>query len=320
MRKIFQAYLESGSIIKLKIYLDKEGCKTQRGCSFNRGGLYSLLTNPVYIGKIKHKKNVYNGQHPPIISQELWDSVQKKLTDTAAEGRGQKRVSQRFLLQGLLYDQKGVLYTPVFTSKGRQLYRYYVSRDKFEGKEDPDFPSRRYPAQEMENFIEKTIRQDLEDPEKLAGILAVDHALNYEPLQKMASKYVICSAEEIIRNIVRKIIIQGDSVTVEISPQSILSVVQQDPIAMDSLPEIYKIMAPFRMGKDLRYTVIIRPPVTNTPEDIFSLPPKRLTNLIRGIAWRDEHFRGMSIRGIARREKCDDTFVGRLIRESLEMA
>lgn len=74
------------------------------------------------------------------------------------------------------------------------------------------------------------------------------------------------------------------------------------------------------MTRDLRTTIIIRPPATNTPEDIFSLPPNKLRDVVRGIVWREEHFKGMSIVAIARREKCTDVFVGRLIRESLEIA
>ncbi len=106
----------------------------------------------------------------------------------------------------------------------------------------------------------------------------------------------------------------------EIKPEALLSFQQAGSVKLEVQSDIYKLEAPFQMDKDLKYTVVIRPPATNTPEDIFSLPPKKLVNLMKGIIWRDEHFRGMSIRGIARREKCADVFVGRLIRESLEIA
>lgn len=298
IRNIFQTYLKAEGVLDLKIHLETAGYKTQKGCFFSRGGLYSLLINPVYIGKVRHKKQVYDGLHQAIISMDLWEAVQKKLAENL-EGRGQKRVSHRFLLQGLLYGEDDVLYTPVFTSKGSQLYRYYVSRNKFEGKKAP---VRRYPAQEIEDFVVQTLRKHTGDTENLSRILGVDHALNYSMLQDLSNEHTSFPTEVFVRKIIRKIVICKDSLTIETNPDG------------------YKITAPFQISGDKTCAVVIRPTATNTPEDIFSLPPHRLANLMKGIIWRDEHFRGASIRGIARREKCDDTFVGRLIRESLEIA
>ncbi len=37
--------------------------------------VYDTLNNPIYIGKVRHKKEIYDGEHKAIISQELWDKV-----------------------------------------------------------------------------------------------------------------------------------------------------------------------------------------------------------------------------------------------------
>ncbi len=295
--KIFQMYLEVGGILALKDRLEAMGYRTRRGHIWSRGGLYSMLTNPAYIGKVRHKAQVYDGLHPAIISQDLWDAVQEKLINNP-EDRGQKRTSQNFLLKGLVRNEAGVLYTPVFTNKGEWRYRYYVSRNKFEGKKDS---GRRFPAQELENFVEKTLRSHMEDPERLAEIQGLDYALDYEDLVEQSKQHVTSSTEVLISKTVRGITLHKDNLTIETNPEG------------------YKITAPFQIGGDRTCAIVIRPPVTKTPEDIFSLPPHRLKNLMKGIIWREEHFRGASIRGIARREKCDDTFVGRVIRESLEI-
>ncbi len=258
--------------------------------------------NPVYIGKVSYKKkHIYDGLHQVIIPQELWDAVHKKLT-SAPEKRGRKRSSHKFLLQGLVRDHNGTLYTPVFTTKGKQIYRYYVSRDKFEGKEDPAAPSRRFPAQELENFVERTLRSHLENTEKLAEMSGRDHALDYEQLKALSSEYTDLSAEALIGKTAQKITLLEDSLVIETGLHG------------------YEITVPFRMDGDATCAVVIRPASTGTPEDIFSLPPHRLKNLMKGIVWRDEHFRGTSIAAIARREECTDVLVGRLIKESLEIA
>ncbi|MEP2990350.1 MAG: recombinase family protein [Parasphingorhabdus sp.] len=35
-----------------------------------------LLQNPIYAGKVKHKDKIYDGEHVPIITNELFDLVQ----------------------------------------------------------------------------------------------------------------------------------------------------------------------------------------------------------------------------------------------------
>src|ERR1700678_457753 len=66
VRHIFELYLELGSVRLLKGELDRRGivsaAKASRkgnirgGKSFSRGALYSLLSSPIYVGEIRHKK------------------------------------------------------------------------------------------------------------------------------------------------------------------------------------------------------------------------------------------------------------------------
>ncbi|HRJ11967.1 MAG TPA: hypothetical protein PKW15_01850 [Alphaproteobacteria bacterium] len=53
---------------------------------------------------------------------------------------------------------------------------------------------------------------------------------------------------------------------------------------------------------------------------MFDLPSHELRDLIRGFIWRDEHFNGMTIREIAKRDKRSDAFVGGMIRKTFEVA
>lgn len=39
--------------------------------------LYQLVKNPVYIGKIKYRGELYNGKHPKIIDEILFNKVNK---------------------------------------------------------------------------------------------------------------------------------------------------------------------------------------------------------------------------------------------------
>jgi site-specific DNA recombinase len=77
VREIFDLYLSLGTLLPVVEELAKRGwCnktwKTKAGPAmggrpFDRCSLYALLTNPLYVGKLRHKKNVYADEHEPIV-------------------------------------------------------------------------------------------------------------------------------------------------------------------------------------------------------------------------------------------------------------
>ncbi len=93
VRRLFDFYLEIKSVWKLKKEADALGIVTkhrhlrdgrlQGGKSFSRGNLYQLLSDPVYIGKVRHHGETYPGQHKRIINQEIWDGVQALMSSNA---------------------------------------------------------------------------------------------------------------------------------------------------------------------------------------------------------------------------------------------
>ncbi|RVD51075.1 hypothetical protein EN783_33350, partial [Mesorhizobium sp. M2D.F.Ca.ET.140.01.1.1] len=54
---------------------------------FGRGNLYHLLSNPIYIGKIKHKDQVHGGEHEPIIAGPVFDEALALLASQAPRRR-----------------------------------------------------------------------------------------------------------------------------------------------------------------------------------------------------------------------------------------
>jgi DNA invertase Pin-like site-specific DNA recombinase len=81
VRHIMERYLKASSVQSLADELNEQGYKTKvqirasgphkGGCPFRRGTLYHLLSNPIYLGKIVHKGQVYPGEHQAIIPEEL---------------------------------------------------------------------------------------------------------------------------------------------------------------------------------------------------------------------------------------------------------
>ena len=54
--------------------------RTRGGVNFNRGSLYWLLRNPVYIGQVTHKGQIYEGRQQAIVDRALWERAHELLT------------------------------------------------------------------------------------------------------------------------------------------------------------------------------------------------------------------------------------------------
>lgn len=147
VKKIFELYLELGCVSKLKECLSRAGFKSKvrtnrsgqkaGGKSYARGALYCLLQNPIYIGKIRHRDAVYEGEHKGIIPQQLWERVQERLKTNGITRRTGRNAKSPSLLVGLLYDPQGNRFTPFHTDRRGKRYRYYVSQAQFKTEQRP---------------------------------------------------------------------------------------------------------------------------------------------------------------------------------------
>ena len=91
VRNIFRRYLELGCVRLLKEDLDRRGVVSKRrtskngiesgGHSFSRGALYALLSNPIYVGEIRHKNLRHPGQHQAIVDRAVWERTQQQLQE-----------------------------------------------------------------------------------------------------------------------------------------------------------------------------------------------------------------------------------------------
>jgi len=133
VRLIFHTYLETQNTESVHRRLLAEGFrrkvwKAKTGGVFGGGpitlsSLHHILRNPIYIGKVRHRDETFEGIHQPIIGRELFEQVQSIL---ALHGARRPRVPDN-LLTGLLFDSAGrPMHIKAYEYKGRQI-RYYVS-------------------------------------------------------------------------------------------------------------------------------------------------------------------------------------------------
>jgi site-specific DNA recombinase len=113
-----------------------------------------LLSNPIYVGRIAHKGQVHEGQHPPIVPQKLWEQVQRDLRDHRSAARTNRtRQSSDALLAGKLYDDGGNRMSPTWARKGSKRWRYYVSQAALQGDESKAGSILRVPAADVETLV-----------------------------------------------------------------------------------------------------------------------------------------------------------------------
>lgn len=119
VQMIFDKYVnEQASIYSITRLLNDLGVKTVRGNLFERRSIEYVLQNPTYIGQIRWNKTenathrikdqdewiVSEGQHPAIISQELFDAAQERLrlTRLRYKKHGRPSATYKHWLSGLL--------------------------------------------------------------------------------------------------------------------------------------------------------------------------------------------------------------------------
>ena len=179
---IYRRYLELGSVVALAKELNAQGHRTklqQRtsgphrgGCIFRRGTLYHLLSNRIYIGRMVHKRDDFEGEHDAIVSADLWEAVQAKLKENASGTSRRLRSQQPSLLVGLVFDGDGRAMTPSHATKPGRRYRYYITRpDQIE-----DTPAWRVSAYDLENLVCERLSILLTDQQWLCDLAGDAHA------------------------------------------------------------------------------------------------------------------------------------------------
>jgi DNA invertase Pin-like site-specific DNA recombinase len=164
VRMIFERFIKIGSATKLVAALRAENIRGKQGKLVDKGYVYKLLNNRVYVGEAVHKGVAYPGEHQAIIDRILWDRVHAVLRESPRKRAANSRAQTPALLKGLIFGPTGRAMTPAHTRKGGKLYRYYVSTDVLK-RDAKACPVRRVPAAEIESAVVDQLRGILRTPE-----------------------------------------------------------------------------------------------------------------------------------------------------------
>ena len=167
-REIYNLYLEHRGAIPVVQELGRRGWTTKRwitkkgretgGKPFTKNALYRLLTNVVYVGKVRYEGTLYEGEHDAIVDADVWQQVQQTLRRNGLAGGSGVRNKYGALLMGLLYCTPcGSGMAHAYTRKGRKRYRYYVCRNA-QQRGWSGCPSKSLGAHDIESAVVEHIR------------------------------------------------------------------------------------------------------------------------------------------------------------------
>jgi DNA invertase Pin-like site-specific DNA recombinase len=177
VRYLFARYLQLRSVSDLarEIAAAAKASPTEEGRGetpphlkpMTRGHLRHMLGNPIYIGKLRHRDKIYDGEHQAIVAPEVFEKVQALLAAKAPEGRSRTNVLNIHPLLGLVFDETGDRLAPTHAHNHGKRYRYYTSsrlRDAGRG----DKSGWRIPADELERIVLQQAEEMLQNKATLS--------------------------------------------------------------------------------------------------------------------------------------------------------
>jgi len=317
---IFDSYLRLQTIPKLKEYLDAEGIKSKawisrngreyKGQSHGIGALHHLLSNPVYAGYTRHRKELNEGMHNAIIPREKWLQVQECLKNRSATERGKRKQSLQYAFKGKIFDVDGVIYTPMRSNKGNKRYYYYVSQNYVQNRKSVKDAISRLPAHEIEELIENAILKEISSVDRLQSILGCE--VDYKSLSYISENI----KGNGINCCVIKVIIDVGNIKVEASVSKLVELINKSVntnVSCINTPMVHRVDIPYHTKRAQRGAVVLR---LGDGKDPLDLPNNKLEALVKGVIWREEHFKGKSFRQIAKADNVNESYVRQLINRS----
>ncbi|QTG99457.1 recombinase family protein [Wolbachia endosymbiont of Rhagoletis indifferens] len=130
VRHIFERYLELKSMAELARELNSQGYRTKADI-FKKATVRRIITNPIYMGKIRHYEKEYEGKHEAIIGGEKWQKAQELIKNQPYR----KAKYEEALLRGIIKCKScNVNMTLTYAKKENKRYRYYVCNNHLRGK------------------------------------------------------------------------------------------------------------------------------------------------------------------------------------------
>jgi site-specific DNA recombinase len=318
VRRLFRLYETHRCLNAVVREADAQGIRSKRhvfstgrrqgGGYLTRGQIYHLLTNPIYLGLIRHKEQTFDGQHPAIIEQDLWDRVQQHLKSASARRRGApvgQASGSDAPLKGKVRDETGDILTPTHTTRHGKRQRYYVSNRLISGGTDPT--GWRLPAATFEQAVVDAIAGHLEDHAHRHAVLTEDDITK----SVSASTSVMALAERLRTKgcehaapLIHQVTLGKQTLDIQLDPDTVATASGLNDTAVSNA--LCKVSSPFACKRRGVETRIIAGQATPAPDQ----------TLIRGLRnahdWSDALRSGEPLKTLAQRVGHSERYIRRI--------
>jgi DNA invertase Pin-like site-specific DNA recombinase len=250
---IFTRFLSLKSCLHIAQELNEAGHHTKLhrtakgrvigGNLFTRAFIHRLLTSPIPRGKIRHKNQIYDGQHAAIIDETLGEAVQAIFSsrERAKQRSRIQRKSVIALLKGLIFCQPcNAAMTPVFSRGHRgvdshRLYRYYVCNHKLR-RQICEGLNVYVSSTEIEPVVIEQVRRLLRLPEITAracqlledqGIEAAKAIALLQDVESIWENLFPLEQQAVIRALIKRVEVGTQGITLRINNEGLYSLVQE---------------------------------------------------------------------------------------------
>ena len=236
IRFIFERFARLGSVTKLIPILAAEGITAKSGKPVDKGYLYRIISNPVYVGEARHKGTSYPGEQEALINHALWRRVQDILKENPRKRAANSRARTPALLKGLIFGPNGTAMTPTHTRRNGKLYRYYLDMDVLKRGAAPA-PVSRVAAGDVERAVIDQLRAILRAPEiivrtwraarrKVDNITEAEVRGALEQLDPLWDELFAAEQARLVQLLVERVDVQEDGVEIRFRVDGLASLAE----------------------------------------------------------------------------------------------
>ncbi len=156
VKHIFERYIELKSMAELARELNSQGYRTKgKSDIFKKATVRRIITNPIYMGKIRHYEKEYEGKHDAIIEEEKWKKAQELIRNQPYK---KAKYEEALLKEIIRCKSCDVNMTLTYSKKENKRYRYYICNNHLRGKNCKSV-NRTVVAGEVEKEVMKKAKQ-----------------------------------------------------------------------------------------------------------------------------------------------------------------
>lgn len=332
VRYIFEEYLRCRSEVQVSRNAKEMGYHSKPrklpsssepvNIAFNHAIVNNMLRNPIYIGKIPYKNELFDGLHEAIIPMDLWNQVQELKRLNKGDRFTPSRSVKNSLLKGLVECTCCGTMTPTRTKKDNKYYEYYTStRAVKEGYHLCRTGS--VPAGELDAFVLDKVKEAFRSPEIIQELVTQVRKTKpeygvkeiFDILQSVDQVFKYFSPttlQSIISRLLDKVIVHKDKVVIRFNTFGISLL--DDCIKVDhngynkkTLEFTYNVTLARKKGR----VKIINP----LPSECGEKDERLILAVSQAYRWQSIlDKQGITLAELAQREKMDRSYMGRILK------